>query len=112
MNHPYSERTKDEIISMAKVYLPQDGTDWESICYEVISWLTDRAKENAHGNGDWFLWMSCDPVHIASRAVENKGHEYFAGTQAGWCNLLFVLNRRRYEQYIAKKKIKSLGGAG
>lgn len=112
MKHPYSDRAKDEIISMAEVYLPPDGTDWVSICKKAITWLEDRAKEDCGDGGEWFLWRSCDPVHIASKAVEYTGREYWAGTQKGWCDLLFTLNRRRCEQYIAKKKIKSLGGAG
>jgi len=111
MKHPNSERSKDEFIALAEIYLPPDGTDWMPICKGVISWLEDRANENLFGCGEWFAWRYCDPVHIATDAVCKKGREYYAGTQKGWCDLLFTLHRRRMEHYNAMKKAERPGGA-
>ena len=128
MKHPFSDWTEEAIIEAATVYLPADGTNWPVVCKDAIDWLNDRAKDNQPDDGDWFKWRACDPVHIASCAADRHSVGYFRGYsiglidqqsadfkngfQAGWCALLFALHKRRMEQYIAKKKLEELGGAG
>lgn len=127
MKHPYSDWTIETLVDAATVYLPVDGTDWQPICKGAIEWLHDRASEDQTGAGAWFAWRACDPVHIAALAVERhsvgnfrgfatvsepQSAEFMNGSQAGWCDLLFTLHKRRMEQYIAKKKLQELGGAG
>lgn len=112
MRHPYSDRTKEEIIALVEVYLPIDGTDWGPICRDVIAWFEERAKDDSLGAHEWSAWRACDPVHIAVWAVQTKGREYWYGVQKGWCELLFTLHKRRMEQFLSKKKLERLGGAG
>lgn len=118
--HPYGGKSAAEIIELACAYLPPDVADWNAVCRESVSRLNDRAKELcADGRTDdswWMAWRACDPVHLAADAMESAVWETIRdhrdGYIAGWFALLQVIHLKRFEQYLAKKNLFLVGGAG
>lgn len=118
--HPNYGRSLDEIVEMACAYLPPGIADWNAVCRDRFSWLTDRVgellAEERISDARWMSWRSCDPVHLAVISVESAAWPEIRdnpnGFLAGWFGLLIEIHRRRREQYRAKVSLFLVGGAG
>ncbi len=121
MKHPNSGKPAAAIIDLACAYLPPCGINWTTTCAESINWLNDRAKEldedDRQQEAWWFYWRACDPVHVALLAMERSRVAPMAIPTpdtflAGWQGLLAEIHGRRMAQYIARKRLFTIGGAG
>lgn len=90
--HPNADLPKEQLFLATKMFLPNDGHDWDQIIQGRIEWLTWKAQQDSYGDGDAYAWRACDPVSLAILCIEiQTDYKYHAVTCRKWLERLYSL---------------------
>ena len=106
MKSPYADIPKDLLFDAAKMFLPDDGTDWDPIIEKQLSWLNERAIEDEHQNGEWFAWRASDPLELALLAGSHMGFEYWAVVHDKWFRRVVDLTKTHRQRFYDLKRLR------